>query len=72
MSEPKDEPTESPKQSSEAFLAWLPVVELIGRMAVLELDLEEETGVAAEQWQHRDPGSDRWRRPADLPIGALG
>ena len=62
MSEPKHEPTESPKQSSEPFLAWLPAVELIGRIAVVELDLEGKTDVAKEQWQHRDPGADRWGR----------
>ena len=37
---------------------WLVAVELIGRIAVLELDLEEETDAEAEQWQHRHPGSD--------------
>ena len=57
-SKPKHEPTESPKQSSEPFLAWLVAVELIGRHAVLELDLEDKANVAAEQWQHRDPGAD--------------
>ena len=57
-SEPKDEPIDTSQQSSEAFLAWLPAVELIGRIAVVELDLEEETGVAEEQRQHRDPGAD--------------
>ena len=58
MSEPKDEPTETPKQSSEPFLSWLLRHELIGRNAVVELDLEEASDLAEEQWQHRDPGAD--------------
>ena len=58
MSEPKDEPTETSQQSSDPFLAWLPAVELIGQMALLELDLEETANAAAEQRQHRDPGAD--------------
>ena len=45
-------------EGADGFLAWLPAVELIGRNAVLELDLEEEADAAAEQWQHRDPGAD--------------
>ena len=57
-SEPKGEPIETSQQSSDPFLAWLPEVELISRMAVVELNLEDKTGVAEEQWQHRDPGED--------------
>ena len=64
--EPKDEPTMVVLEGADGVLAWLPVVELIGQMAVLELDLEEQTDAAAEQRQHRDPGVDRWRRLADL------
>ena len=45
-------------EGSGGFLAWLPAVKLIGRMAVVELNLEDKTGVAEEQWQHRDPGED--------------
>ena len=58
MSEPKGEPTRVVLEGSDGLLAWPPAVDLIGRIAVVELDLEEETGVAAEQWQHRDPGAD--------------
>ena len=57
-SEPKGEPTRGVSEGSDGFLAWLPAVELISRIQVLELDLEDKTGVAAEQWQHRDPGAD--------------
>ena len=59
-------------EGADGVLAWLPAVELIGRMAVLELDLEGKTDVAKEQWQHRDPGADRWGRQADLSVGPLG
>ena len=58
MSEPKGEPTEASQQPSDPFLAWRPAVELIGRMAVVELDLEGKTDAEAEQRQHRDPGAD--------------
>ena len=71
-SEPKGEPTRGVLEGAEGLLAWLLAVDLIGRMAVLELDLEDKTGVAAKQRQHRDPGADRWRRPADLPVRPLG
>ena len=71
-SEPIGEPTEASQQPSDPFWAWLPAVELIGRIAVLELDLEDKANAAGEQWQHRDPGADRWRRPADLSVGPLG
>ena len=47
-SEPKDEPTETSQQSSEPLLAWLLRQELIGRMAVVEQDLEEEADAEAE------------------------
>ena len=57
-SEPKDEPTETSMQSSELFLSWLLRQELIGRIAVVELDLEETANAAAEQRKHRDPGAD--------------
>lgn len=40
MSEPKDEPTRGVLEGSDGVLAWLAVVELIGRIAVVELDLE--------------------------------
>ena len=69
---PKDEPTRGVLEGADGVLTWLPAVELIGRMAVVELDLEETTDVAEEQWQHRDPRADRWRRPADLSVGPLG
>ena len=58
MSEPKGEPTSGVLKGADGVLAWLPEVELVGRMAVVELDLEGKTDAAAEQWQHRDPGSD--------------
>ena len=72
MSEPKDEPIETSQQSSDPLLAWLVAVELIGRIVVVEMDLEEEADAAEEQWQHCDPGADRWGRQADLPVGPLG
>ena len=72
MSEPKGEPTRGVLKGSDGVLAWLPAVELIGQSPVLELDLEEKADVAAEQWQHRDPGADRWGRPSDLSVGPLG
>ena len=59
-------------QSSELFLSWLLRQELIGRIAVVELDLEGKTDVAKEQRQHRDPGADRWRRQAYLSVRPLG
>ena len=71
-SEPKGEPIETSQQSSDPFLAWLPEVELISRMTVVELDLEETAVAVEEQRQHRDPGADRWRRQADLSLGPLG
>ena len=58
-------------EGSDGVLAWLLRQELIGRMAVVELDLEEQTDAAAEQRQHRDPGADRWGRPQDLSVGPL-
>ena len=45
-------------EGADGVLAWLAMQELIGRIPVLELYLEEKADVAAEQWQHRDPGSD--------------
>ena len=72
MSEPKDEPTRGVLEDSDGFLAWLPEVELISRMTVVELDLEETAVAVEEQRQHRDPGADRWRRQADLSLGPLG
>ena len=60
MSEPKDEPTRGVLEGSDGVLGWLPAVELIGRIAVLELHLEEDADAAAEPWLHRDPGADRW------------
>ena len=45
-------------KGSDGVLAWLPAVELIARMAAVELDLEGKTDVAKEQRQHRDPGAD--------------
>ena len=72
MSEPKDEPTRVVLEGADGVLAWLLRQELIGRIAVLELDLEDKANAAGEQWLHRDPGADRWRRPADLSVGLLG
>ena len=72
VSEPKDEPTRGVLEGSDGVLAWLLRQELIGRMAVVELDLEGKTDVAEEQRQHRDPGADRWGRQADLSVGPLG
>ena len=72
MSEPKDEPTRVVLEGADGVLAWLPDVELIGRMAVVELDLEGKTDAAEEQRQHCDPGADRWGRQADLSVGPLG
>ena len=46
MSESKGEPTETSMQSSEPFLVWLLPQELIGRNAVVELDLEEASDLA--------------------------
>ena len=57
-SEPKDEPTRGVLEGSDGVLAWLLRQELIGRIAVVELDLEGTTDVAKEQRQHRDPGAD--------------
>ena len=71
-SEPKDEPRPGGLEDSDPFWAWLLMQELIGQMAVLELDLEGKTDAAAEQWQHRDPGADWWRRQADLSVRPLG
>ena len=48
VSEPKDEPTRGVLEGSDWVLAWLPAVELIGRIAVLELDLEETADAAGE------------------------
>ena len=45
-------------EGADGVLAWLPAVELIGRIAVVELDLEGKTDVAKEQRQHRDSGAD--------------
>ena len=45
-------------EGADGVLAWLLMQELIGRIPVLELDLEETADVAKEQWQHRDPGAD--------------
>ena len=59
-------------EGADGVLAWLLAVELIGRMAVVELDLEDKTGVAAEQREHCDPGADRWGRQADLSVRPLG
>jgi len=59
-------------EGSEGCLAWLLRQELIGRIAVVELDLEGKTDAAEEQRQHRDPGADQWRRPQDLSVGPLG
>ena len=70
-SEPKGEPTRGVLEGTDGFLAWLLKQELIGRIAVLELDLEDKTGAAEEQRQHCDPGEDRWRRPADLSVRPL-
>ena len=72
VSEPKDEPTRVVLEGLKPFLAWLLRQELIGRNAVVELDLESKTDAAAEQRQHRDPGSYRWGGPADLSVGPLG
>ena len=58
MSEPKGEPTRGVLKGADGVLAWLSAVKLVGRLVPLELDLEEETDAAEEQWQHRDPGSD--------------
>ena len=58
MCEPKGEPTRVVLEGADGLLAWLPAVDLIGRMAVLELDLEDKANAAAEPWQHRDPGVD--------------
>ena len=71
MSEPKGEPTRGVLEDSDPLLAWLPMQELIGRTAVLEMDLEETAVAAEEQRQHRDPGEDRWGRQADLPVRSL-
>ena len=57
-SEPKDEPNRVVLEGSGGFLAWLVRHELIGRIAVVDLDLEEEANPAKEQWQHLDPGAD--------------
>ena len=46
MSEPKDEPIRVVLEGADGGLAWLPAVELIGRMAVVELDLEETANAA--------------------------
>ena len=59
-------------QSLQPFLSWLLQQELVGQIPMLELDLEEASDLAEEQRQHRDPGADRWRRQADLPVGPLG
>ena len=72
MSEPKAEPIRDVLVGSDPLLAWLVAVELIGRIGVVEMDLEEEADAAEEQWQHCDPGADRWGRQADLPVGPLG
>ena len=72
MSEPKAEPIREVLVGSDPLLAWLLEVELIGRLAVLELDLEDKANAAEEQRQHRDPGSDRWGRQADLSLRPLG
>ena len=56
----------------DGVLAWFPAQELIGRIAVVELDLEEASDLAEEQRQHRDPGADRWGRQADLSVRPLG
>ena len=72
MSEPKGEPTRGVLKGSDVVLAWLPEVELIGRMAVVELDLEGKADAAEEQRQHCDPSADRWGRQADLSVGPLG
>ena len=48
MSEPKDEPTRGVLEGADGVLAWLLRQELIGRMAVVELDLEETAVAAAE------------------------
>ena len=42
----------------DGVLAWLPAVDLIGQIPVLELDLEETSDAAKQQWKHRDPGAD--------------
>ena len=72
MSEPKAEPIREVLVGLDPLLAWLLEVELIGRLAVLELDLEDKANAAEEQRQHRDPGADRWGRQADLPVRPLG
>ena len=48
MSEPKDEPTRGVLEGSDGVLAWLLRQGLIGRIAVLELDLEEPSDLAEE------------------------
>ena len=48
MRELKVEPNSGVEESSGTLLAWLLAVELIGRMAVVELDLEGTTDVAKE------------------------
>ena len=48
MCEPKGEPTRGVLKGADGVLAWLPAVELIGRIAVVELDLEGKTNAAAE------------------------
>ena len=58
MSEPKGEPSRGVMEGSDGFLAWLLEVELIGRMAVVELNLEETSDAAQEQRQHCDQGAD--------------
>ena len=45
-------------QSIQPFLSWLLQQELVGQIPMLELDLEEASDLAEEQWQHRDPGAD--------------
>ena len=58
MSDPKGEPNRVVLEGADGVLACLPAQELIGRIAVVELDLEGTTDVAEEQRQHRDPGAD--------------
>ena len=48
MSEPKGEPTRGVLEGSDGVLAWLLRQELIGRIAVVELDLEEASDLVAE------------------------
>ena len=48
MSEPKDEPTRGVWEGADGVLAWLFRQELIGQIAVVEVDLEEEAGATAE------------------------